>query len=182
MANRKFDEFVKEKNEAMKSKAPVDVQKDLSEWRTHLDDLYQTIEGFLKPYIEDQTIKLSFSEMTLTEDFSGPYEVKAGVIDIGGITVQLKPKGTMLIGSKDRIDMVGPGASVRLVLVGNNASKAGDVISTTIHDGASRQESPPSGQEPVVWVWRIATSPPATKFLPLEEEVFQDYLMSAANA
>jgi hypothetical protein len=92
----------------------------------------------------------------------------------------MTPIGTLLIGAKGRVDVVGPAGRARLVLVNSIAS--GPTIRVTVSIGG-KPEPPTAEVEPkeITWEWKIATSPPAIRYIELTQESLFRALMEVAN-
>lgn len=182
MARTDFDKFVQRKNAEEEAVIAFDPKQQLNEWFRYLDDLYAQATRFLKSYIEGGTARIEFREIELNEEFSGPYIVRQLFIHIGNSTITLRPIGTMLIGSKGRVDVQGPRGAARLVLINKNVTHARQLIRLRI----SRPGEPPSPPEPkpdqIEWAWKIATPPPEMQFTDLTEDSFFDMILSVADA
>lgn len=91
-------------------------------WRAEVSKLYDAIEGWLKPYLDDGGILLERQPTSVTEDGLDPYEIDRLDIEVGTETVRLDPRGTIVIGARGRIDMshLGSGDPIYLVLVGSD--------------------------------------------------------------
>jgi hypothetical protein len=124
MSRTDFDNFVQRKRQEEEEAASFDPKQQLAEWLQYLDTLYLEVRGFLKSYIDAGTARLEFHEIQLNEEFSGPYEANQLFLYIGTSTITFKPIGTMLIGSKGRVDVQGPRGSARLSLVNKKVTDA----------------------------------------------------------
>ena len=102
------------------------------------------------------------------------------ILKIGGQEIVLTPVGTLLIGSKGRVDVIGPAGRTRLILVDREASAP--TIKVSVHIGGKPQAA---AKEPlhkkINWAWKIVTTPPAVRFLELTQESFFRALMEIAN-
>ncbi len=116
MANKRFDEFIKRQASHTQS-TKFDWAAELIEWINYLDKFYETIESYLKPYVDKGKVKISYSKKKIFEENIGEYEARAATISLGTNKLKLDPIGTMLIGAKGRIDMIGPNGKIRFVLV-----------------------------------------------------------------
>jgi len=156
MAND-FNDFIKQivqKPEADKEW----VSTQLTQWKTYLEDFYKLIENIL---CENESIKIDYKEKSIFEESLGDYKVNSATISIGNIKLKLEPVVTLLIGSKGRVDLIGPKSKLLFVLKPEQENNAPD--------------------KKVVWSWNIATPPPNVSYLPLTKESFQDALMKVVN-
>ncbi len=178
MTKEEFDIFIKKQAQKVQQ-ATVDWNEQLEEWKAYLDRFYERVESLLRPYLDDKSVDLSYSKKTLVEEFIGEYEVRAALISFGGNKIRLDPIGTNLIAAKGRVDMVGPGGTVRFVLVDAKASAP----TVSVRISISGEDLPPGPEipEPVAWEWKIATKPPRIGYLPMAQEEFFQALTEVAN-
>lgn len=181
MARTDFDKFVQRKKAEEEAVTAFDPKQQLTEWFHYLETLYAKVREFLNSYIQAETARIEYREIELNEEFSGPYTVQQMFIHIGNSTITLRPIGTMLIGSKGRVDVQGPRGTVRLTLINKKIAHARQLIRVRI----SRPGDPPP-QEPepdqIEWAWKIASPPPEMTFTDLTEDSFFDMILSVADA
>lgn len=183
MSRKDFDHFVQRKNEEQAARA-MDNRKQLEEWLDYIDQLYEIAKKSLDKYIVNGSVKIDYKAITINEDFSGPYDVLVMVVHIGPSMVEFRPIGTMLIGSKGRVDVQGPGGIARLALVNKKVEHARDLIKVSIIVGdlPAVQKQPEKDPASIEWEWKIMTPPPQINFVTLTEETFLDMLMGVADA
>jgi len=161
-----------------------DAEKQLREWRNLLTTLYQNIKNYMQPYVSQGLAVISNKDIELNEDFSGPYTVQQLILQVGNSVVMFKPIGTMLIGSKGRVDVQGPRGTVRLTLVDKKVKSARDLIkiTTTILSPGQELAPPPEPERrEIEWTWKIASGPPSMTFTDLNETTFFDVILSVVN-
>lgn len=178
MKTKSFDEFVKKSNESP-SKDEVDWNATLKEWQDNLTSFYSKVERILEPYVSAEQIHLKKTKMELREEFLGTYEVDSLSINIGRINVDLKPIGTLLIGAKGRVDMIGPKGTIKFVLVpdaveGPNASLG---LAAYLSGNIDKVENLSERK----WDWKISTPPPKIKYRDINEKSIQQALMEVSN-
>jgi hypothetical protein len=178
--NTDFGEFVKRQQTASAEGSRVDWTKERDEWLRHLKELYDQTESFLAEYIKTGAIKFNYRDIRLNEENIGSYSARQMILKIGRQEITMTPIGTLLIGAKGRVDVVGPAGRTRLVLVNREAS--GPAIRVTVSIGG-KPEPPPVGAAPkeIKWAWKIATSPPTIKYIELTQESLFQALMEVAN-
>jgi len=179
-----FDAFVERQQAKEREEAPFDPKRQLAEWLGYLDALYKQITEFLDAYIKRDSAHIQYSEVHLNEDFSGPYTAPGMLLKIGRSTITFTPIGTMLIGSKGRVDVQGPLGTARLGLVNKKVTSARQLIQVTVTlPGQPRPApSPPEHASNIEWAWKIITPPPEIKFIDLTQEAFFDMILSVADA
>lgn len=183
MASISFDEFVKRQQTASSDGSAVDWAKQRDEWLAFLIDLYSKIESFLRSYLSSGQVKREYHDIKLNEDYIGSYTAKRMVLKFGRQEVNFTPVGTLLIGSKGRVNVVGPAGSARLVLINKNATSAHSLIRVTARIvGQPAPLPPPEPTEPIEWVWKIVSPPPTMKFINLTQESFYEMILEVVNA
>jgi hypothetical protein len=188
MSKVDFDAFVKRQQAEQEKEAEFDPKQQLREWLGYLNALYQQIAGYLQTYVENGTAKITRRDIQLNEDFIGAYTAPEMTLIIGRSTITFTPIGTMLIGTKGRVDVQGPLGTARLSLVNkkvNNARQLIQVQVTVVRPGVT----PPAPALPspeairqIEWTWKLSTPPPEMKFIELTQETFFDMVLAVANA
>ena len=180
-----FDSFVQRQQEisvAAKNEPPFDPKKELADWIAHLNALYSNVRIYLADYLSDGSISLTTENKALTEEFSGPYIAPKMVIHIGLQDIKLDPIGTMLIGSKGRVDVIGKAGTSRLTLIDKNLTSFRQMVTVTVIDPA--KPPPPKttvSRQEIEWVWKIISRPPADGFIELNKESFLQMLLEVSN-
>jgi hypothetical protein len=179
-----FDTFVKHQQElstAARNGPPFDPQKQLAEWLGYLNALHSDIQTYLEDYIGGGSISLRTENKILNEEFSGPYAAPIMFILIGLQEIKLDPIGTMLVGSKGRVDVVGRSGTSRLTLVDKNITSIRQMINVRIVDPANPALSKGPARQDIDWVWKIMSRPPALGFIELNKESFLEMLLEVSN-
>jgi hypothetical protein len=180
LKNAAFDEFVK--SQQGPAHPEIDWNLRRNEWLRYLDELYVQIEGFLKDYIDSDQIEFEPGEVELNEENIGTYTARRITLKIGRKVVNLIPVGTLLIGSKGRVDVIGPsGTGVPLLLVDSNAVRASDMIRVYIGLGGKKPVAPKKEYGEIKWEWRMITRPPERRFIEITQETFFQMIMEVAN-
>lgn len=179
MATSTFDEFVKSQQE------PVDPdfwRKQRDEWLGSLDDLYSRLRNFLDKYISSGLIQFELSTIELDEENIGAYQAPMVNLRIGRRKISLQPIGTLLIGSKGRVDVVGPTGTVSsLVLVNAKARRTADLVHVYVGVGGKPPVIPERRSSEIKWEWRMVTRPPERRFVEITQESFFEMIMEVAN-
>lgn len=185
MANTSFDELVKREQRAAESASydAIDWQRELSVWFRHLDDLFEQIQGFLDDYVRNSAVKILLDTVELNEEQVGSYRAPQMTVVIGTKTVKLEPVGTFIIGSKGRVDVVGPQGRARLLLLDGDVKRVSQLIRVSVSTGGSALPPPPPSKDPssIQWVWRIMSRPPKMEIIELNKENFLALLVEIAN-
>ncbi len=175
-----FGAFVKRQQPASSEGEPVDWAKERDDWLGHLKELYDQTETFLVDYIKAGEIKVNYREITLNEENIGSYSAPQMILKIGRQEITMTPVGTLLIGAKGRVEVVGPAGRTRLVLVNSEAS--GPTIKVTVSIGGKPEpRTTEAASKEIKWAWKIATSPPSIQYIELTQESLFQALMEVAN-
>lgn len=184
MSKTDFDAFVTRQQTEQEKEAAFDPKQQLKEWLGHLDALYKQIESYLQPYITKNTAQIVCRGIPLNEEFIGAYTAPEMILKIGRSTVTFTPIGTILIGTKGRVDVQGPAGTARLSLVNKQVSTARQLVQVTIRRPGDPPPAPPSPEaiKQIEWAWKISTPPPEMKFIELTQETFYEMILAVANA
>ncbi len=131
-------------------------------------------------FIQAGGVRLDYRDIELNEENIGSYTARQMILRIGRQEITMTPVGTLLIGAKGRVEVVGPAGRTRLLLVDREAS--GPRIKVTVN--ISDTPEPPTAQaapKEVTWVWKITTSPPNIRYIELTQESLFQALMEVAG-
>jgi len=185
MAKTEFDQFVARQQAEASETEDFNPEQQVKEWKEYLERLYSNVKEYMRPYVENGTAAITLSDIELNEEFSGPYMVRQLQLTIGRSIVAFKPIGTMLIGSKGRVDVLGPRGNARLTLMNKNITSARELIRVRVSVVGSSPARPPERKhqnEVIQWVWKIASPPPDIRFVDLTQQAFFDMVLSVADA
>jgi hypothetical protein len=149
-----FDDFVQRENDAARlgRGETTNWQAEKTAWLGMLGDLYTRLTGFLKPYIDAGQISIAFHDGDVSEEHLGVYVVPVATITIGTKSVTLEPVGTIQVGSRGRIDVIGNVSRAQIILV-ERGSVAQLIPSSGL--GKARQDIKPLADG--MWMWKIVT-------------------------
>ena len=169
MSKKDLENFLNQNIE--NTQANVDWLYQRNEWLCYIEQFYDMVIKWLFRYIERGKIQVIRQNITLTEDNIGSYCTEKLILKLANKEVSLTPIGTVLIGSKGRIDMSSSAGEVKFVLVEKDSKSP-----LTLNMDASEKSA-----NSVSLQWKISTSPPSIKFLELNEESFSDALLEVLN-
>jgi hypothetical protein len=114
----KFEELVRQYADQKKSAAEnsVDWEERKKWWQERVSHLFSKIDSWLRPLIDNNIVKFSKENISLTEETLGQYEVESCTISLQQQNLRLKPKASVIIGGFGRIDVDGPNGSAMLIL------------------------------------------------------------------
>lgn len=186
IADAQFKDFVARQQRHAYADEAVDWHKERDEWLDYLGQLYMLIAEYLSEYIASGSIKLRETEIELNEENIGVYNARRMAIIIGSQEVRLTPIGTLLIGSKGRVDVEGSAGGSRLVLIDKIISHPRQMFRATVRTILPESSPPPLTEPPpyadmIEWTWKIASRPPAMQFVELNKESLFEMLMEVSN-
>ena len=176
--SRDFDDFVRRQQEPSDD---VDWNKERDEWLGYLDRLHRNVRSLLGKYVSSGQIQISDRPIRLNEEGIGTYEAKQLILRIGRQEVDLVPVGTLFIGSKGWVEVVGPAGKADIMLVDSTRDSLRPRVLVTVGIGG---KLPPPQSEPqtkIDWDWRIVTRPPERKFVEITQENLFQLIMEVAN-
>jgi len=133
MSKKEFAEFIsRQRPPVAKDEKPIDWATEKEDWLKYLSDLYRMVESFLKEFIDSGQIALEYKNIELSEENIGRYTARAMTLAFGTNRITLAPIGTLLIGTRGRVDMTGPKGTVRLMLADKDS--AGLKITVRVRD------------------------------------------------
>jgi hypothetical protein len=178
---REFDDFVKRQKPPSTAEQPVDWDRERNDWIAHLNLLYEKIENFLERYKD--SIRIEYPQIELDEEHIGRYAVRQMILHIGRQEIALTPIGTLLIGFKGRVDVVGSAGKASLALVDKDAVDARSLIRVKVTVGTQKPPQPEEEtKKNIEWVWKIVGSPPLIRFIDFNAESFFQLIMDVSNA
>ncbi len=181
--NKSFSEFVSKHSDTVES-VKFDPEKEISEWRDYLDQLYRTIEGFVSPYGSDGAVQFVRAPISIMEEALGTYQVNSAKLLVGNAKYIFNPIGTMLIGSKGRVDLIGPSGRAMLALVRGDSPRIS--VKVTIDDGSKQVVTDSESRDEALaklepWEWKIVSNRPPYKYTELSVDKFLNLLMGLAR-
>ncbi|HEX3893836.1 MAG TPA: hypothetical protein VHW46_14765 [Terracidiphilus sp.] len=180
MKNAAFDEFVK--SQQVPADPEIDWNKERDEWLGRLNELYERIEEFLKEYIASGQIQVTSDVIGLNEENIGAYSAPQVTLKIGRKQVKLQPVGTLLIGSKGRVDVVGPTGTVSsLMLIDSKATRLSDMFKVYVGVGGKPPVIPKAATREIKWEWKMVTRPPERRFIELTQDTFFQMILEVSN-
>ena len=171
MSRIEFDEFLRKEEE---KKVPIidwEARKDW--WLEQIDILFADIQNWLKDYTESSKIGVELNDYIIFEEVFGSYTVRQMKIKISNKTVTLTPVGTILIGTRGRVDMKGNAKVIKFILADKNTTEP--------HISVVFSEENKIVNPQVDLVWKITTNPPKIQYSELNEGSFLQCLVQVCN-
>lgn len=178
MSKKDFEELLK-KHENKPSEKDIDWEKEKREWLGFIKNFYERVETWLAPFKEQGKLSYEYKKAQITEDYIGTYNVDVMIVDFAGQKLTLEPLGTLLIGTKGRIDMEGARGRVQFILADKDSK--GMKVSVTVSTGGNPVEKQKEQKEPD-WTWKIVLrGSRKISYMEFTEDNFFDALMEVVN-
>lgn len=178
MSKKDFENLLM-KHESKSEEKEIDWQSQKEEWLGFINLFYTSLEQWLSPYKEQGKVSYEYKDLQLTEEYIGTYSAKAMTVDFAGQKLTFEPIGTLLIGTKGRIDMEGVKGRVQFILADKN-SKGMNISVSITNNGEKPKEQEP--QKTPDWTWKIVLRESRkVSFVDFNEENFFDALMEVVN-
>ena len=181
--NNNFDDFVQREQAAKSSnQTQVDWHAEKEVWLRYLEQLFANVDSFLQPYQETRQIAIMYRPINLNEEYIGLYSARQMLITIGNKVITLVPIGTLLLGAKGRVDVVGPFARGQLLLIDSGVKALSQLIRVSVSVGGEPSgPATASRRTDIEWSWKIVSRPPERKITELNKENFLNLLMAVSN-
>jgi hypothetical protein len=182
MPKMSFDDLVRREQEVAESEKAINWEEEKTRWLINLSQLYGQVTGFLQPYSDAEQLTIRFENVQLVEEYLGSYTAQRMIIVIGRKAIKLEPAGTLLIGSRGRVDAIGTNGQSQLLLLSERIKDLSDLIKVTVSTSGTMPTPPaPTPASEINWVWRILGRPPRRTVLELNRENFLAMLTEISN-
>ena len=122
-ATNTFDDLIRQRAEQLRAEAarnPVDWNERRTWWLGRITALYEQVEGWFEPLINEQTVMAKRELLDLNEEHIGSYVSEKLVLSLAGVNLKLIPVGTLILGGFGRIDVIGSTGRAMLILAAEN--------------------------------------------------------------
>jgi len=158
-------------------------EEQIEEYKSLLEQLYKLTTDALSELINENLIQVKKEKINIYEESLGNYDVDMLLLTINSNKIKFVPAGTMLIGSKGRVDVYGPFGSEKFMLIRKGISKPGDLIKVSISGQSGKiQTSTPKKLTIDDWEWK--TLPSESKWMKFDDvtsETITDLVMRMIN-
>jgi len=174
MTKKDFDGFLLLKEKEQKDIPEIDWEAEKNKWLSYLDDLYRLFEVSLNDYVKSGKIRITYNEISITEENVGTYKAQKMIIEFAGEKITFRPIGTNLIGINGRVDITSKSNSAKIVLVDSRMNGIDDHIKISSHIGKETLE------EAIILEWKFITLP-SRLYLPVNEDTIYSVIMELSN-
>ena len=174
MGRNAFDDLLANHGQkGLQKEDSVDWVQQRDEWLAFIKAFYSSLEEWFQTYKDNGALEYEYTPVQLTEDSIGTYETSNMLVQFAGQNLKITPIGTLLIGTKGRIDMEGARGRVQFILADKNSRKPNVRVSDKPF------EMP---QEEKDWQWKIVLrEAKRISFVDFNEDNFFDALMEIVN-
>ncbi len=116
---KSLEEKAKGLADAKQTKSEFDAEKEKLRWLAALDSLYAEIRQWLDPMVKAGQLVVATTQVWLDEEYIGRYQATCMTLDFSGAKIQLVPQGTMIIGSRGRVDFGHQSMKSMLIIQGD---------------------------------------------------------------
>lgn len=168
-----FEDFLTMKSEQAKAEG-LDATQTIERFRSKVDAFYHELyTNWLAGFIE--RMKPERVPINITEEQLGTYSVDSLTLTVGPNRLQFAPVGTILIGTRGRIDLQSGQNTAMFILTGQQARSARNHIVSSI-DGQSPREDKMDKE-----VWKLVDTEKRMKFVDITPKVMQNLIMKIAR-
>ena len=140
-------------------------------YQSRVESFYSKIKIWLKPLVDTGKLSIIEKEISLTEDSLGTYQIKKMIISFGKFHIELRPIGTILIGTPGRIDMVYNGRTQKFILILENVHNAGEFTKIKKADKSQRTK----------FVWKYKRDEEQNIYETIENHSFETLSVNLIN-
>lgn len=174
MSKKDFESLLS-KHEIQEKEESINWDQQKQEWLDFINQFYSCLENWFEPYKESEKLSYEYRSYSLTEDHIGKYETRIMHVKFAGQDLKIEPIGTLLIGTKGRIDLEGARGRVQFILA--DKERKGPNIKVSIGEPLKKEEP-----KKINWIWKIVLKD--TRRIAYEEfneDNFFDALMEVVN-
>lgn len=150
----------------------LDSSNTIKLYKSRVEYFYLQIMNWLKPLVDTGKLSIVQEEISLTEDSLGTYPINKMIISFGKFHIELRPIGTILIGTPGRIDMVYNGRIQKFILILENIHNAGQFAKVRKIDRNKRTK----------FVWKYISDEEQNIYEIVEKHSFETLLVNLINA
>lgn len=177
LLKRKQEAEAQQNQEAEKPK--MTKEDVVARFVSYIEAFYHSIENdWLKDLHDDGLCDFKREEMFINEERLGSYSVNELKVQMGNITVEFKPVGTVMIGTIGRIDMYVNGGYVSnalFIIVPENAT--GPRIRVVTWEEGVPKPKPEPEVEVGQFVWKYVERGGRMNYVSLDKTSFQSIIL-----
>lgn len=187
MSINELKNIIQSKKEHADSESIFDPKEQISDYITLTNNLYEMVKNAIRELIDEGLVSLKNESIIINEESLGEYKIDSLSILFSNEKIVFKPVGTMLIGSKGRVDMVGPKGIERFTLIRKGVTSPSQLINVNVvvGEGKKAEKGNPKKSKKLTlddWDWRLLPNDRNwTKFGDVTAESITDALARVIN-
>lgn len=188
MSIQTLKDIIEKQRREEEEEVKFDPQEQINEYKTLVDKLYQTALDAIDELIRDGLITTAKENKLIIEESLGSYNIDSLTLTINSKKIKFEPIGTMLIGSKGRVDVTGPFGNERFMLIRKGVKSPSELIKFNIKvvGATDPGESKPKEdvKKPTIddWEWKILPRDSRwVKFEDVNADTITDIIMRMIN-
>ena len=150
----------------------LDYSNTIKLYQSRVEYFYSQIKTWLRPLVDTGKLSIVQEEISLTEDSLGTYPINRMIISFGKFQIELRPIGTILIGTPGRIDMVYNGRIQKFILILENIHNAVQIEKVKKVDKNKK----------AMFVWKYISDEEQNIYEIVEKHSFETLLLNLINA
>lgn len=177
-----------EKQKREEEEVKFDPQEQINEYTVLVRNLYDIALSAIAELIKDGLIKAETEKKSIYEESLGQYEIDSLTLTINSKKIKFEPIGTMLIGSKGRVDVTGPFGKEKFILIRKGVKSPSELIKVNISIvGESNPEERKQNEDikkPTINDWEWKTLPSDSRWAKFEDvnaDTVTDIIMRMIN-
>lgn len=149
-------------------------KQTIDDYKSLVEQFYDLVYYWLKPFIDKGKIEISKSEIDITEKKLGTYQIQTLQISFSNKLVELKPKGTIMVGTDARIDVVYLGLGREMIVrAPKKMTSTLQMINTNV-EGEKTKKSKSYGE----MEWKLVETSNRMQLRSLNKDTFEQMLVS----
>lgn len=186
MSIQDLKNIIENKKKEAEAEDIFDPQEQINEYVHLTSDLYAKVKNAIKELLDDELVSLNYVPISICEESLGSYNVESLQILFANEKVIFNPVGTMLIGSKGRVDMFGPKGIEKFTLIRKGVTSPSQLIKSTVSlgdEGKSEGSNKKNKKLTLAdWEWKILPNGKLwTKFEEVTDESITRAIMRVIN-
>ncbi|EQC0968787.1 MULTISPECIES: hypothetical protein [Citrobacter] len=178
------DMITQQLKEEQDNEEHFDPSEQIKEYKELIERLYKLATDSLAELINENLIQVQRDKTRIYEEPLGEYEVDVLLLAINSKKIKFVPAGTMLIGSKGRVDVFGPFSSEKFMLIRKGVNKPGDLVKVAIRFGRDNEGEKETHRKLTIEDWEWKTLPSDSrwmKFNDVTSDTITDLIMRMIN-
>ncbi len=188
MSIQTLKDIIEKQKKEQEEEQKFDKYEQIEENRILVNDWYKIALDRIKELIHEGLIQESREKISINEELLGEYEIDALVLTINNKKIKFEPVGTMLIGSKGRVDVTGPFGKEKFLLIRKGVKSPSELVKVRVHvSGTPKQEEDNKIEEskkPSISDWEWKTMPSDSRWVKFDDvnaDTMTDIIMRMIN-